>query len=65
MNQGLGWTLSPEVKVNGIAREIVFYPHEYIDGLNKIHLNSLLKRIVKAEDIVKAVKYLLKSDFVT
>ena len=27
--------------------------------------NSLLKRIGKAEDIVKAVEYLLQSDFVT
>ncbi len=41
MTLGLDWTLSPEAKVNGIAREIVFHPHEYIDGLNKIHFKQL------------------------
>ena len=66
LTKGLARTLSPEVQVNGIAPGTVLSPpkHTEMDLTASIE-NSLLKRIGKAEDIVHAVEYLIKSDFVT
>ena len=66
LTMGLARALSPEVQVNGIAPGTVLNPPEHIEmDLTASVENSLLKRIGKAEDVVKAVEYLLQSDFVT
>ena len=66
LTKGLARALSPEVQVNGIAPGTVLPPPEHNEmDLTASVENSLLKRIGKAEDIVKAVEYLLQSDFVT
>ena len=66
LTKGLARALSPEVQVNGIAPGTVLLPPEHIEmDLTASVENSLLKRIGKAVDIVQAVEYLLKSDFVT
>ena len=66
LTMGLARALSPEVQVNGIAPGTVLNPPEHIEmDLTASVENSLLKRIGKAEDILQAIEYLLKSDFVT
>ena len=66
LTKGLARALSPEVQVNGIAPGTVLPPPKHIEmDLTASVENSLLKRIGKAEDILQAVEYLLKSDFVT
>ena len=66
LTKGLARALSPEVQVNAIAPGTVLTPPDHIEmDLNTSVDNSLLKRIGKAEDILKAVEYLLQSDFVT
>ena len=66
LTKGLARALSPEVQVNGIAPGTVLPPPEHIEmDLTASVENSLLKRIGKAEDILQAIEYLLKSDFVT
>ena len=66
LTKGLARALSPEVQVNGIAPGTVLPPpnHSEMDLSSSVE-RSLLKRIGLAEDIVQAVEYLLKSDFVT
>ena len=66
LTKGLARCLSPEVQVNGIAPGTVLRP-PHNTGINLSYSveHSLLKRIGMAEDVVQAVEYLLKSDFVT
>ena len=63
---GLARALAPEIQVNAIAPGIILFPpdHSGID-LSKSVDRSLLKKLGLAEDIVQAVEYLLKADFVT
>jgi len=66
LTKGLARTLAPEIQVNAIAPGTILDPPNHREmGLNASVENSLLKRIGSSEDIVKAVEYLLKSDFVT
>ena len=63
---GLARALAPEVQVNAIAPGTVLPPPDHAEmDLSASVERSLLKRIGLAEDIVQAVEYLLKSDFVT
>ena len=63
---GLARALAPEVQVNAIAPGTVLPPPNHAEmDLSESVKRSLLKRIGLAEDIVQAVEYLLKSDFVT
>jgi NAD(P)-dependent dehydrogenase (short-subunit alcohol dehydrogenase family) len=63
---GLARALAPEVQVNAIAPGTVLPPPDHAEmDLSESVERSLLKRIGLAEDIVQAVEYLLKSDFVT
>ena len=66
LTKGLARTLAPEIQVNAIAPGTILSPpnHKEMDIDSSIE-NSLLKRIGSSEDIVCAVEYLLKSDFVT
>ncbi len=66
LTKGLARTLAPEIQVNAIAPGTVLPPpnHSEMDIVSSVE-NSLLKRIGSSEDIVNAVEYLLKSDFVT
>tara|TARA_Y100001970_G_C14217799_1_gene850720 strand:- start:327 stop:1058 length:732 start_codon:yes stop_codon:yes gene_type:complete len=66
LTKGLARTLAPEIQVNAIAPGTVLSPPNHTEmDLEASIENSLLKRIGSAEDIVNAVEYLLKSDFVT
>ena len=66
LTRGLAKALAPEVQVNAIAPGTVLPPPDHAEmDLSESIERSLLKRIGSAEDIVKAVEYLLKSDFVT
>jgi NAD(P)-dependent dehydrogenase (short-subunit alcohol dehydrogenase family) len=63
---GLARALAPEIQVNAIAPGTVLLPPDYSEmDLRKSVERSLLKRLGLPEDIVQAVEYLLKSDFVT
>jgi len=66
LTKGLARTLAPEIQVNAIAPGTILKPpnHSEMDIISSVE-NSLLKRIGSTEDIVNAVEYLLKSDFVT
>jgi len=66
LTKGLARTLAPEIQVNAIAPGTILKPpnHSEMDIISSVE-NSLLKRIGSSEDIVNAVEYLLKSDFVT
>ena len=66
LTKGLARTLAPEIQVNAIAPGTVLTPpnHSEMDFSSSVE-NSLLKRIGSSEDVVQAVEYLLKSDFVT
>jgi len=66
LTKGLARTLAPEIQVNAIAPGTILEPpnHSEMDIVSSVE-NSLLKRIGSTEDIVNAVEYLLKSDFVT
>ena len=63
---GLARTLAPEVQVNAIAPGTLLIPTDQsVMDLSKSVEHSLLKRLGLTEDIVQAVEYLLKSDYVT
>ena len=63
---GLARTLAPEVQVNAIAPgTLLIPPDQSVMDLSKSVEHSLLKRLGLTEDIVQAVEYLLKSDYVT
>ncbi len=63
---GLAQLLAPEVRVNGIAPGTVLPPVDTSKkALKEMAENALLKRIGQPEDILRAVRYLIASDFVT
>lgn len=66
LTKGLAKTLAPKILVNGIAPGTVMSPKENtdIDDTQSIQ-QSLLRRLGSPQDIVQAVEFLLKSDFVT
>ena len=66
LTKGLARKLAPEIQVNAIAPGTILKPpnHSEMDIVSSVE-SSLLKRIGSSEDIVNAVEYLLKSDFVT
>jgi pteridine reductase len=54
--------LAPEARVCGIAPGPVAVPDEHVDGRAA---RTLLRRVGTPDDVVKAVRFLLDSDFVT
>ncbi|MGA1597687.1 MAG: SDR family NAD(P)-dependent oxidoreductase [bacterium] len=66
LTAGLAKALAPEVQVNGIAPGTVLPPpaSSKIDQSLSVE-RSLLKRMGSPEDIQRALKYLIESDFVT
>ena len=66
LTKGLARALAPEIQVNAIAPGTVLPPpnHAEMDIKSSIEF-SLLKRIGSSEDVLQAVEYLIKSDFVT
>ncbi len=66
LTKGLAKALAPAVQVNGISPGPILFPSGISAAEKKKVLEkTLLKRVGSPEDILRAVVYLLESDFVT
>ncbi|MGK5094713.1 SDR family NAD(P)-dependent oxidoreductase [Deltaproteobacteria bacterium TL4] len=66
LTEGLAKALAPDIQVNGIAPGTVLPPPSGSEIDQSLSIEqSLLKRMGSDQDIVQAVAYLLKADFVT
>src|SRR5262249_23247602 len=66
LGRGLALGLAPEVRVNAVAPGTVLPPVTYnADAIEQIRAEIPLLRIGTAEDVARAVVFLLESDFIT
>jgi len=66
MTRALARTLAPDVRVNGIAPGAVLLPDQWNeDDAAKLRESTPLKRLGSPDDVVGAMLYLLRADYVT
>ena len=66
MTRALARTLAPNVRVNGVAPGAVLLPEGWTAGdAAKLEESTPLARLGSPEDVVEAVLYLLRADYVT
>jgi len=66
MTRALARTLAPDVRVNGIAPGAVLLPDEWNeDDAAKLRESTPLRRLGSPDDVVGAMLYLLRADYVT
>lgn len=66
MTRALARTLAPEVRVNGIAPGAVLLPDQWNeDDAAKLRESTPLRRLGSPDDVVGALLYLLRADYVT
>jgi len=66
MTRALARTLAPDVRVNGIAPGAVLLPDEWTeDDAAKLRESTPLRRLGSPDDVVGAMLYLLRADYVT
>jgi pteridine reductase len=66
MTSALARVLAPEIRVNAIAPGAVLLPADWEeDSGEKLAATTPLQRLGNPEDVVEAMLYLLRSDFVT
>jgi NAD(P)-dependent dehydrogenase (short-subunit alcohol dehydrogenase family) len=66
VTRGLAKSLAPEVQVNAVAPGPVQFPEYYTEDQKRLAVErTLLKRAGSAEDVVRAVIFLVESDYVT
>jgi len=66
LTQGLARALAPEITVNAVAPGAVLLPEDW-DEATRAHFaeTTPLRRLGDPEDVVRAVRFLLESDYVT
>jgi NAD(P)-dependent dehydrogenase (short-subunit alcohol dehydrogenase family) len=66
LTQGLARALAPDVTVNAVAPGAVLLPDDW-DDATRAHFaeTTPLRRLGDPEDVVRAVRFLLESDYVT
>jgi NAD(P)-dependent dehydrogenase (short-subunit alcohol dehydrogenase family) len=66
VTRGLAKSLAPEVHVNAVAPGPVQFPEHYTDAQKqKAVERTLLKRAGSADDVVRAVVFLIENDYIT
>lgn len=66
MTRALARTLAPDVRVNGIAPGAVLLPDDWNeDDATKLRDSTPLRRLGSPDDVVGAMLYLLRADYVT
>lgn len=66
MTSALARVLAPEIRVNAIAPGAVLLPEDWTDeSADRIVSTTPLKRLGSPDDVVKAMLYILESDYVT
>ena len=66
MTRALARTLAPDVRVNGIAPGAVLLPDQWNDDdAAKLRESTPLQRLGSPDDVVGAMLYLLRADYVT
>lgn len=66
MTRALARTLAPDVRVNGIAPGAVLLPEQWNeDDAAKLRESTPLQRLGSPDDVVGAMLYLLRADYVT
>ena len=66
MTRALARTLAPNVRVNGIAPGAVLLPDQWSeDDAAKLRESTPLRRLGSPDDVVGAMLYLLRADYVT
>ena len=66
MTRALARTLAPDVRVNGIAPGAVLLPDQWNeDDAAKLRESTPLRRLGSPDDVVGAMLYLLRADYVT
>ncbi len=66
LTRGLARVLAPDVTVNGVAPGPVLLSEETTDAARRQLLETIpLQRIGKPEDVVRAIRFFLESDYVT
>ena len=66
MTRALARTLAPDVRVNGIAPGAVLLPDDWTeDDAAKLRDSTPLRRLGSPDDVVGAMLYLLRADYVT
>jgi NAD(P)-dependent dehydrogenase (short-subunit alcohol dehydrogenase family) len=66
MTRALARTLAPDVRVNGIAPGAVLLPDQWSeDDAAKLRESTPLQRLGSPDDVVGAMLYLLRADYVT
>jgi pteridine reductase len=66
MTRGLARALAPEIRVNAVAPGAVLLPEDWNeDTADRLRATTPLRRLGAPEDVVQAVLYLLRADYVT
>ena len=66
VTRGLAKSLAPEVQVNAVSPGPVQFPEHYTDEQKHMAVErTLLKRPGSAEDVVRAVIFLIENDYIT
>lgn len=66
MTRALARTLAPQIRVNAIAPGAVLLPDDWAEeDASKIRESTPLRRLGSPEDVVQAMLYLLRADYVT
>ena len=66
VTQGLAKELAPGIQVNAVAPGPVYFPDSYTPEQKQTAIErTLLKRAGSAEDVVRAVVFLIENDYIT
>jgi NAD(P)-dependent dehydrogenase (short-subunit alcohol dehydrogenase family) len=66
MTEGLARVLAPSIRVNAIAPGAVLLPDEWSEQTGERLVDTTpLRRLGDPQDVVEAMMYLLRSDYVT
>lgn len=66
MTRALARTLAPAIRVNAVAPGVVMLPEGWdVEAGERLRRTTPLKRVGSANDVVRAVIYLLEADYVT
>jgi len=66
VTRALARALAPDIRVNGVAPGIAAFPEDYAQELrDKLTARVPLERAGTPEDVARAVRFLVQSDYIT